>query len=211
MPILTVTDANGNDRNNVVIVPTAPDGSLVLAFHGGLGNPADFQSDINLESVLTNSYIVYVDADDNLANLWRHGANNTDVAYVHSLYQKVLYDYPLINASNVHLIGHSNGAMMCYKVAAFLDELNFKTITSLAGAYMCPEMFDSTAKLYHVHGDEDLVVPIAGNAKYPPLSETKTKVKATGNKFLELQGVNHRLLNMLQEFTVEDIKRHMGL
>lgn len=202
-----------DNRTNILVEPTTPDGSLILAFHGGFGTPVDFQSNLNIESVCPNSYVLYVDAEDSVADLWRSGANGTDVAYVHSLYQKVIYDYPLINASNVHLIGHSNGGMMCYKLAAFLDELGFKTITVLAGAYMCPETFDSTAKVLHVHGDDDAIVVINGNATYPPLSDTKTKVKVANNKakFLELQDVGHALVDILQEFTLDDIKRHMGL
>lgn len=199
------------DRTNIIVEPTAPDGSLIIAFHGGFGTPANFQTALNIESVCPDSYVLYVDAEDSSGDLWRSGTNGTDVAYVHSLYQKVIYDYPLINASNVHLMGHSNGGMMCYKVAAFLDELNFKTVTVLSGCYMCPEVFDSTAKVLHVHGDDDTIVPLEGNAAYPPLSETKAKVKAANNKakFLELQDVGHTLGEILQEFTLNDIKGHM--
>lgn len=204
-----------DNRTNILIEPASADGSLILALHGGFGNPTDFQIDIDLESVLTSSYIIYLDADDAMANLWRSGVNGVDVAYVHSLYQRLLTEFPDINADNVHLIGHSNGGMMCYKLAAFLDELNFKTITVLAGVYICPEVFDSQAKVLHIYGDEDNIVPPNGNTTYPPIADTKAKVKVAGTnpKFTEVLGMGHNIesIKLACPDLLYSIKQHMGL
>lgn len=202
-------------RTNILVEPTNPDGSLVLAYHGGYGTPTNFQNGLNIESVLPNSYVLYLDADNAALNLWRAGDNNADVAYTLSILQDIADTYPLIDLTNVHLIGHSNGGMMCYKVAAFLDELNFKTITVISGSYLCSEVFDSTAKVLHIYGDDDSIVPVDGNDAYPPLSETKAKVKVAGTnpRFSEILGAGHDLVDIKAAYSdmLTDIKNHMGL
>jgi len=158
------------NRTNILVAPTAPDGSLIMAFHGSYGAPASFQNAIKLEDIYPNSYILYVSAEE--TKLWKAGSESNDVAYIHSLLLSVKADYDIIDLTKISLTGHSGGGAMCYKAAAYLDEFNFASITTLCAPYLATEEFDYTGPVYHFHMVNDKIVPIAGTENYPSLIDT---------------------------------------
>jgi poly(3-hydroxybutyrate) depolymerase len=208
-----------NDRSNILVEPLLPDGSLVVALHGGGGTPADLQAKANLEATLTNSYIIYASADASLT--WKSGSKNSDVAYLHSLIEKLAVDYPSIDLTKVHLFGHSNGGMMCYKLAAVLDELGFASVTVISGCYVATKNFDYPGKVLHIHTYNDDTVSINGNNSFPGILYTMSKVNEFfRNSTFDIRAEDslvdsqaHKLDVILSTFPdiPLQIKEHMGL
>lgn len=152
---------NYNGRINILIEPTTPDGSLIVAIHGGGGTPSDLQAKSNLEATFTNSYIIYASSDTTLT--WKSGNKLDDVSYLHSLIHELANNFPLIDLAKVHLLGHSNGGMMCYKLAAVLDEFGFASVSIISGCYVASNTFDYSGKVFHFHVANDQTIPIDGS------------------------------------------------
>jgi len=208
-------DYTYDNRTNILIAPVTSDGSLIVALHGGFGNPTDFQTIIHLESEFPDSYVLYADADDATANLWASNDNDRDVVYLQGLIHKVKLDYPAIDKNNIHIIGHSNGGMMGYKLCAYLDEANYKSLTVIGGAYTCPETFDFKGSVLHVHGGIDTIVPLVGSPTYDPITTTIEKVSANGlnNTFKIITNAEHELSALMSKYPdfYNDIRANMGL
>lgn len=208
-------DYSFQNRNNILTEPTISDGSLILAFHGGGGEPVYFQAGIDLESTFPDSYICYLDADDTISNLWRSGNSNIDTAYVLAVIEDLKVKYPAIDPLNIHLIGMSNGGRMCYKVAAVLDELEFRSITTISATYMCPELFDCTADVLHIYGSKDTIVPPEGNENIPSITEVEQILEGAGGdiKFMKVIGAGHSLDSIKSGYKcmMLDIRNHTGL
>jgi polyhydroxybutyrate depolymerase len=108
---------------------------LVLGLHGGGGSSEQFQTQTELDDKADaeDFVIVYPDGLVNPnANVktWNAGKccgqnastlNTDDVGFISSLIDKMINDYR-INAKLVYATGHSNGAMMCYKLANELSD-----------------------------------------------------------------------------------------
>ena len=207
-----------NERTNVLVEPLLPDGSLIVALHGGYGTPANLQLKVNLEAEFPNSFIIYASAA--ASKVWKSGAKLSDVSYLHSLVEKLGVDYPSIDLTKVHLFGHSNGGMMCYKLAAVLDEFGFASITVISGSYNADNTFDYAGKVLHFHTANDSVVAIDGSGDFPSIVETIAKVNEVhqNSKFrIESTNLNdtdaHKIDLVFAAFPllITDIKEHMGL
>jgi len=198
-----------NGRTNIFVEPSTPDGSLILVFHGAGGSPNDIQSVLNLEAKFPNSHILYVASLD---GIWRSNLQDVDRLYVDNLVAHIKANF---NISSVHLLGHSNGGMLCYKIGAVLDELGFNSITVIASVYQNPHEFDFKKSVLHILCDEDTVIPKEGNSTYPSIEVTKAAVKSNGrnNTFIEFQGIGHSLSDIVtvKPEIYDYIKINMGL
>lgn len=199
-----------NNRTNILIEPTIHDGSLILVFHGGGGTPASLQTVIDLETHFPDSMICYVQG---VNNVWQYDLSDNDSSYVYALIAHLKQTYPSI--TSIHLVGHSMGGMVVYKIAAILDEVGISSITVIAGCHKNPHNFDFEGNILHIHGDDDTTVPIEGNAVYPSLADTKAAVKANGvnNTFVEVQNVGHALSDIIaaKPDFYELLRLNMGL
>lgn len=202
-------------RTNLLEIPATSDGSLIVALHGGFGNPLDLKTIIQLELEFPDSYVLYADADDAASNLWASNDNDRDVVYLQGLIHKVKLEYPAINKDNIHIIGHSNGAMMGYKLCAYLDEAKYKSLTVISGAYTCPEVFDFKGSVLHIHGGSDTIVPLLGSNLYEPITTTIEKVSANGlnNTFKIITNAEHELSALMSKYPdfYADIRKNLGL
>jgi len=208
-----------NGRTNILVEPSTPDGSVVVALHGNYGAPSSFQADANLEGVFINSYILYVSAD--VSKIWKSGAKSDDVAYIHSLLIELRDNYPAADLANVHLFGHSGGASMCYKLAAYLDEFNFVSMSAISGCYVATQEFDYSGSVYHFHAANDKIVPIAGNQTLPSILETIASVNEIyKNSTFDIRASGalsdddaHNLGKILTTYPdlMQSIKQHTGL
>lgn len=133
---------DGKTRNYLVHLPTAYyDNSnklpLVLGFHGGGGSPENFQdqSNLNTKADAEGFIIVYPEALPNPGTLqvksWNAGKccaqnaltlNVDDVGFVSKLIDELITKYR-VDSKKVYATGHSNGAMLCYRLA---NELSTK-------------------------------------------------------------------------------------
>jgi polyhydroxybutyrate depolymerase len=103
---------------------------LVLALHGGGGSAEQFeaQSELNEKSDTENFIVVYPEGREN-PNLpiktWNAGKccgqnastrNTDDVGFIAKLIDHMVSEYKT-DSKKVYATGHSNGAMMCYRLA----------------------------------------------------------------------------------------------
>ena len=122
-------------RTFVVRVPPAAAGRtplpVLLAFHGGGGNATGFQKYAGLDRVAEREGVIVVYPDGSGAGAgrrlltWNAGeccgyaqqARAGDVAIALAILKKLASELP-IDRTRVYVTGHSNGAMMAYRVAA---------------------------------------------------------------------------------------------
>jgi polyhydroxybutyrate depolymerase len=132
---------NGKTRTYLVHLPTmyyelSSLRPLILAFHGGLGSKENFrdQSGLNAKSDAEKFIVVYPDGLENPgalnARTWNAGKccgqnalslNTDDVGFVSQLIDELAKTYH-VDKKRVYATGHSNGAMLCYRLANELSE-----------------------------------------------------------------------------------------
>jgi len=204
-------------RTNILVTPTNPDGSLIIALHGGSGSPSAFKIQIALEASFPNSYILYVDAEDGNNNQWRAGGDFgdglEDYNYLRDLVKHMIYEYPVF-ASQVHMLGYSNGCMMMYRYVNKDTNAKFASVTGISGSYIAPEDFTYTGKILHLHGTDDPTVPKGGSAKYQSTDDMQAAMKKTSQITVESIGnVKHDFDDIKTKYPNlnERIKLFMGL
>ena len=151
--------------------------SLVVALHGGGGSGPQFESQSKLseKSDREGFIVVYPDGRQNSGVLglrtWNAGAccgqvasslRTDDVGFIRKLIDKLSVRYR-VDPKKVYATGHSNGAMLCYRLACELpDKLaaiaaNSGTIqlkTACRPARVMP--------ILHIHSQLDRNVPYTG-------------------------------------------------
>lgn len=125
------------DRRVVVHVPEG-DGPfpLLLALHGGLGTPKSMQEKSQFNE-LADAHGFIVAYPEGMDRTWNSGHccgkardnNVDDVAFLEAVIARVDDE---VGVTKVGVTGHSNGAMMAYRLAAESDEIDF--VAAVAGA-----------------------------------------------------------------------------
>ena len=169
------------DRENILVEPTDPDGSLIVALHGGGGTPQNFKNSINLETTFPRSYIIYVAAEITWEAGGEFGDGEKDYDYIRDLIKELVFKF-LIYVSKINILGYSNGAMMAYRFVNKNLDYKFASVTCIAGAYVAPEPFAYTGKVLHIHGKNDEIVPVLGNEDYEPLTKLEDKIHLTAGE-----------------------------
>jgi polyhydroxybutyrate depolymerase len=103
--------------------------SLVIAMHGGGGSPSQFErtSFLTDKSKAAGFIVVYPEGTG-VIKTWNAGAccgsavtnQINDVKFISQLIDKLIAAYK-INPKKVYATGHSNGGMMCYRLACELS------------------------------------------------------------------------------------------
>ena len=180
---LALTDANGTVRNNKVYEPTSPNGKGILALHGGLGSPLNFQTTSQLDTLFPFHTICYADADDTINNLWRSNqADLTDVRFLTDLIDEFCKQHD-IAYSDMGVIGISNGTMMAGRLLSVLDEMGIEYMVGVSGTYNAPETFDFCGRILMINSYHDAVVPYLGDANNTPVQETIETMKSSAIVF----------------------------
>jgi polyhydroxybutyrate depolymerase len=117
---------------------------LLVALHGGTGNAKQFESQSNFDSIADkeNFIVVYPDGlglfEFNF-HIWNSGYIKTDltggvndVDFLYKLIESLKVQYS-IDSSKIFMTGHSNGAMMTYRMAAEYPNL-FSGIAPVSGS-----------------------------------------------------------------------------
>lgn len=179
----TITLADGTQRRFLVTPPPEGDGApaLVMVLHGIGGSAAGVRDYVDVEAVAAEIGVrivaVYPEGsgdDTGFPQSWNAGGccpfanldDVNDVAFLAAVVDKVRNDHST-DPNRTWVIGHSNGAMMAYRLACESPAL----VTAIgvgAGALVTPcasTGADSTAvNLIHLHGEQDPVVPFNGGA-----------------------------------------------
>lgn len=155
---------------------TAQTYSLVLGLHGGGGSALQFalSSELIGKSDSAGFIVVFPEGKKNPgaigARTWNAGyccANNStvgtnDVGFISQLIDTLLSRYS-IDTNRVYAAGHSNGGMMCYRLAT---ELSGKiAAVAISGATMVRNYPFSPSRpvpVIHFHSYKDLNVPFYG-------------------------------------------------
>ena len=148
---------------------------LLLALHGGTGNAKQFESQSGFDNVADQKGFIVVYPDglglfEFSFHIWNSGyitpsLDNgvNDVDFLHSLIIHLESTYP-INTSRIYMTGHSNGAMMTYRMASEYPQL-FAGIASVAGSiggketpvspsYTIPKP-NGSVNIIEIHGLQD--------------------------------------------------------
>jgi polyhydroxybutyrate depolymerase len=160
---------------------------LLLAFHGGGGRASGYRDYAGLDAVAEREgfAVAYPDGTGRLGRrllTWNAGGccgaamreGVDDVAFARALVEEIGRRVP-IDRRRVYATGHSNGAMMAYRVAAEAPDL-VAAIAPVAGA-MSLDPFEATVPMpvLHVHSVDDPRALYAGGLG-PPFPLTRVRV-----------------------------------
>ena len=176
-----VGEPGDRTRSFLLHVPedATPPIPLVIAFHGGGGNAAGYQRTAGIDRVADREgfAVAYPDGTGRRQNSRRfltwnagdccglaHEKGSDDVAFARALIEAVAERIPLDRA-RVYATGHSNGAMMTYRVAAEAAR-SFAAVAPVAGS-MNVQTFAPAAPvpILHIHSVDDPRASYAGGER----------------------------------------------
>ena len=160
---------------------------LVLAFHGGGGNASGFKAYAGLDALADREgfVVVYPDGSGRLGRrllTWNAGGccgyaasqNVNDVAFTLAVVRDVARNVS-IDPARVYATGHSNGAMMAYRLAAEASE-RIAAIAPVAGAMQVASFLPAReVPVLHVHSVDDPRA-LYGGGLGPPFPGTQSRV-----------------------------------
>lgn len=184
-PVGTVTDetvrtADGQERRYRLYVPASlPPGSrvpLLVALHGGLGSSKQFATNSGFDGLAeANGFVVvYPDGvgaspDGSGAQTWNGGSccgaavrlGIDDVGFVRQLLDTLGRDLA-VDPARVFAAGHSNGAILAYRLACELSD-RIAAIGVQAGSLETDVCAPTRpVAVFHLHGAADTNLPIDG-------------------------------------------------
>ena len=160
---------------------------LVLAFHGGGGNASGFKAYAGLDALADREgfVVVYPDGSGRLGRrllTWNAGGccgyaasqNVNDVAFTLAVVRDVARNVS-IDPARVYATGHSNGAMMAYRLATEASE-RVAAIAPVAGAMQVASFLPAReVPVLHVHSVDDPRA-LYGGGLGPPFPGTQSRV-----------------------------------
>ncbi len=168
--------------------------SVVLVFHGGLGNPEQQRYDSRMDSISDKyGFIVVYPAGTGIffdkfltfnsgSGFGYAKANNIDdVGFTRALLDD-LKTYLNIDENRIYATGFSNGAFMCYRLAFELSDriAAFAPVSGVLGVNPGSYTLNNPVPIIHFHGKQDEYVPYEGGVgtksiepiDYPSVAET---------------------------------------
>ncbi|MFC1661272.1 alpha/beta hydrolase family esterase [Gemmatimonadota bacterium] len=164
-------DAGGLPRRYLVRIPPSPPQGptppLLVAFHGGGGNPEQFRETAGLDAIADREgFVVVYPGGTGLAEAaltWNAGPgccgfardrNVDDVAFFLSLLDDLASRHP-IDTSRVYVTGHSNGSMMAYRIASEASQ-RVAGAVGVAGTMQLPAVQPRfPVPVLHLHSEDD--------------------------------------------------------
>ncbi len=159
-------------RSYDISYPSAPATvPLLICLHGGGGDASTFETQLQLGALFgeTAAYIfLTATANNGGTNTWNSGGSQTfnnapDSDYIYNLTNHVRnwLTSQGFTISEVILVGHSNGAMMAYRLAIEYPS-TYSRVMAFSGDVMVSNPNTYTGKIKHVHGNDDANVPLVG-------------------------------------------------
>jgi polyhydroxybutyrate depolymerase len=180
-PVGTVTHGtltfDGRERTYRLYVPDAlPDGSvpLFIGLHGGTGWGDQFATTNQIDGLAeANGFIVVhpdgVKVAGGPGGVWNGGIccgiaarqDIDDVGFIDALIDQLAHDHE-VDPDRVFAFGHSNGAIMSYRLACELADriVGIGVVAGTLGVETCDPT--QPVSVIHVHGTADDNVPITG-------------------------------------------------
>ncbi|MFM8304815.1 MAG: alpha/beta hydrolase family esterase [Actinomycetota bacterium] len=201
-----VRTADGRTRRYRLYVPaslpTAGDVPLLVALHGGLGTSAQFAANSGFDGLAeANRFVVvYPDGIGARAGVsgfqtWNGGyccgpavrENVDDVAFVRQVIDAVDAQLP-VDPSRTYASGHSNGAIMAYRLACELSDL-IVAIGVQAGSLGVDDCAPARpVSVFHLHGTADTNHPIDGGTGSGIAGVTFRPARAAVEAFVTADG-----------------------
>ena len=170
---------NGQERLFLIDVPETVKGNMhipaVIVMHGGGGSAKGMAVQTRMENVGAQKGFITIYPQGTAArggrlNTWNAGKccanavaeNIDDVGFISALIVLVTKEYN-VDPKRVYATGHSNGAMMSYRLACELSD-KIAAIAPNAGQDMRREgcEFKRFVPVLHIHGKEDICAPYFG-------------------------------------------------
>ncbi|MFZ4515717.1 MAG: alpha/beta hydrolase family esterase [Acidimicrobiia bacterium] len=157
-------------------LPASGQVPLLIALHGGLGSSEQFETNSGFNGLAeSNGFIVVY--PDGIGALPTGGGPQTwnggyccggairqkvdDVAFIRTLIDILTASYP-IDSARIYVAGHSNGAIMAYRLACELSD-RIAAIGVQAGSLGVDRCAPNAAvSVFHLHGTADTNHPIDG-------------------------------------------------
>jgi polyhydroxybutyrate depolymerase len=160
---------------------------VVFAFHGGGGNASGFKAYAGFDALADREgfVVVYPDGSGRLGRrllTWNAGGccgyaaaqNVDDVAFALSVLRDLARNVS-VDPARVYATGHSNGAMMAYRLAIEASE-RIAAIAPVAGAMQTPSFPPARpVSVLHIHSVDDPRALYAGGLG-PPFPGTQSRV-----------------------------------
>lgn len=184
-------EVGGRARHYFVhIPPSTQRGSLppvLLAFHGGGGNPEQFRTTAGLDAIADREGLVVVYPAGtgvlDVALTWNAGPGCCgfardqgidDVRFVLAILDDLANRHP-IDMRRIFLTGHSNGSMMAYRLAAEVPQ-RFAGAVGVSGTMQLPSVLPTmTVPILHIHSEDDPRAFYEGGIRddrvHPPVQE----------------------------------------
>ncbi len=153
------------EYNLTMLLDSNKPAPLIVCLHGGLGNADSFKYALGISNIFSGKAIIaYLNATLNSSgnSAWNSGGGFNsgvdDVGYIESFVNMIKNAKKV---TDVYIVGHSNGAMMGYRMLIERPSL-FKGLFSMSGDVMVDNNGLFTGKIKHIHGSLDENVPLEG-------------------------------------------------
>ncbi|MDE2335763.1 MAG: hypothetical protein KGL10_00455, partial [Alphaproteobacteria bacterium] len=161
----------GRDRTYLVHIPDNVSGHknlpVVIMLHGGGGNAAQFAEQTGMNAVADKNGFIAVYPEGTKAMLgnfrtWNAGrccgkamrGKSDDVAFISRIIDALAQKYA-IDTKRVYATGHSNGAMMSYRLACQLSD-KIAAVAPVSGQRVFDDCHPKRAvAILHIHGTAD--------------------------------------------------------
>ncbi|MCX5901719.1 MAG: prolyl oligopeptidase family serine peptidase [Proteobacteria bacterium] len=187
--ILRELKVDGNVRSYLVYKPLlhgTEKSPLMIVLHGGLGNAERIEekSSMNTVADMGKFIVAYPNGSSgrfrvmNNMLTWNAGhccgqaqeKNVNDVLFIKKMIDEITSKYA-IDTHRIYVTGLSNGAMMAYRLACEIPD-KIAAIMPVSGT-MAVDSCDAAKDIpvFHIHGDQDRNVPVAGGKGEKGLSD----------------------------------------
>jgi polyhydroxybutyrate depolymerase len=173
-------EVHGAVRNYILHIPPVPDGKglpLMIVLHGGLGNAGYMERTTGMNRIADAGGFMVAYPEGTGGRLksmqnrrtWNAGLccgqavkqNADDVSFIAAMIDQIRAKYP-IDTRRVYVAGHSNGAMLAYRLACEIPD-KIAAVIAVSGTLSvdtCDRAKD--VPLLHIHGEQDQNVPFEG-------------------------------------------------
>lgn len=215
---------------------------LLIVLHGGLGNATEVSKKLAIESYAQRKgmMVAFLNGTEGFRRTmkdrrtWNAGEccgvaqkrDIDDMGYIRHFITMMTQKYN-VDAQNISLMGHSNGAMMSYRFVCEAPGI-IKNLVAVSAPLLSNQCNAHNMHVLHIHGDADPHVPYEGgrgaksltDVDYPSVAQTKAIVakdnvtfetillRNTGHNIPEVnQGMRQQYHQTLAEKAVEFVTK----